>query len=194
MPTTMNEATEILGIVTKYLPPQDIKELFSELNEKVGKKTDNDSLKQSLVMLDQLGKMVDAAPKPAAPQWKWPLFAALGTVWLIHMALVVGMIASFFILPMYERWWVAIPCCVFIWYFTTSRIDCKITALENDIRLRLGLRPIRGFVGHYILLPIRRVRRRLQSRRQASQKSPAETPQQVPPTSPAASSDANQAV
>jgi hypothetical protein len=74
------------------------------------------------------------------------------------MLLVFGMVASFFILPFMEPPWVSLPLCVFIWYFSTSRIECKLTALENNLRGRLGMKKIGGFVGHYFIRPFKKKR------------------------------------
>jgi hypothetical protein len=51
MPTSVDEATKIVDIVHKYLPRNTAKQLFTELNETVGKHTDNDSLRVTLEML-----------------------------------------------------------------------------------------------------------------------------------------------
>jgi hypothetical protein len=80
-------------------------------------------------------------------------------LWLLvalHTMLVFGIVASFFILPFYEPWYVALPLCTFIWFFSTSRIECKLTALENELRGRLGMKKIGGFVGHYFFRPFKR--------------------------------------
>jgi len=54
MPTSENEARKIQEIVNDFLGINEAKELTMRLDEEVGKKTDNDSLKVSLSMLRRL--------------------------------------------------------------------------------------------------------------------------------------------
>lgn len=74
---------------------------------------------------------------------------------LAHMALVVGFVTSFFILPFLEPWYVALPLMTFMFFFTTSNVECKLTRLENYLRQKLGMKRIGGFVGHYVYKPIK---------------------------------------
>lgn len=54
MPITNLEARTIKDIVNSYITEEDAKEMFTELIEDVADITDNDSAKQSLLMLGQL--------------------------------------------------------------------------------------------------------------------------------------------
>ena len=72
----------------------------------------------------------------------------------LHMILVIGIVTSFLVLPFKEPWYTALPLMVFIWFFSTSNVKCKLTMLENHIRKKIGKKRIGGFVGHYILKPI----------------------------------------
>ena len=54
MPITKQEASVIKGIVNKYISEKDCGSLFSELVRDVASETDNDSVKQSILMLNQL--------------------------------------------------------------------------------------------------------------------------------------------
>ena len=54
MPITNLEARTIKDIVNSYIPEDDAKEMFTELIEDVADITDNDSVKQSILMLGQL--------------------------------------------------------------------------------------------------------------------------------------------
>ena len=54
MPITKQEASVIKGIVNKYISEKDAGSLFSELVRDVASETDNDSVKQSILMLNQL--------------------------------------------------------------------------------------------------------------------------------------------
>ena len=54
MPITNLEARTIKDIVHSYITEDDAKEMFAELIEEVADITDNDSVKQSILMLGQL--------------------------------------------------------------------------------------------------------------------------------------------
>ena len=54
MPTSNDEARNIVGIMNDYLTPQDAQSITRRLDEEVGQKSDNDSLKVSLQMLRAL--------------------------------------------------------------------------------------------------------------------------------------------
>jgi hypothetical protein len=54
MPITNLEARTIKDIVNSYLTEEDAKEMFDELIKDVADITDNDSVKQSLLMLGEL--------------------------------------------------------------------------------------------------------------------------------------------
>tara|TARA_R110002020_G_scaffold212028_3_gene418422 strand:- start:1190 stop:1366 length:177 start_codon:yes stop_codon:yes gene_type:complete len=54
MPTSNDEARNIVGIMNEFLSPEDAKTITQRLDDEVGKKSDNDSLKVSLKMLRAL--------------------------------------------------------------------------------------------------------------------------------------------
>ena len=54
MPTSESEARKIQEIVNDFLTTDQARELTTRLDEEVGKKTDNNSLKVSLSMLRRL--------------------------------------------------------------------------------------------------------------------------------------------
>lgn len=108
------------------------------------------------------GGSVSAAPAalrlPARPpQVPAPWWVAWGFRLLVagHGLLVVAFALSFFLLPFGAPWYVALPLMTFMFYFTTTSVECQLTNLENYLRGRLGKRRIRGFVGHYFLRPAR---------------------------------------
>lgn len=142
-----DEAQKIITLSQKHLSLEKTKELFIALDEEVGKTSSNQSVKE---LLEAARLIVD--PPLIVPFYLW--FAFVGLV-VVHMLLVIGIVASFFILPFYMPWYVALPTMVFIWFFSTSKIDCKLTNLENDIRVKLGMKRIGGFVGNYVLKPAR---------------------------------------
>lgn len=75
---------------------------------------------------------------------------------IAHFAVVIGNLLSFFVLPFYADWYVAFPCCSFIVLITFSREPCPLTRLENKLRKGLGMDEVKGFMRHYIVLPLRK--------------------------------------
>lgn len=86
-----------------------------------------------------------------------------------HMTVVVGNIVGFFVLAYqgfmdllgYQHvvhWAVALACCSFIFFVSTSTEECYLTKIENRIRASLGLQPIKGFVKHYLVKPAVQIR------------------------------------
>ena len=73
----------------------------------------------------------------------------------LHMFIVIGNLGAFLALPFLAPWYVAIPLCSFLIHLMFNQaLACPLTALENDIREKLGMRKISGFIGHYIMKPI----------------------------------------
>ena len=57
MVTTVTEAIHLINILLKYLPRERAKNMLEDMNFEIGQYTDNESLKESLVMvLKFLGK------------------------------------------------------------------------------------------------------------------------------------------
>jgi hypothetical protein len=54
MPTSNEEARNIVRIMNDFLSPEDAKAITQRLDQEVGQKSDNDSLKVSLGMLRSL--------------------------------------------------------------------------------------------------------------------------------------------
>ena len=90
------------------------------------------------------------------------------TAWFVvvagHLALILGIFGSLAVLPFLTPWYVATPLCVFIVRLIFSRDPCVFTDLENHFRERLGWPKVRGFVGHYIFSPARKLRRAVLAR------------------------------
>ena len=76
---------------------------------------------------------------------------------IVHFIVIIGNIISFVILPIFAHWYEALPLCSFIlWISTSNVVDCPLTKLENKIRRKLNLREIRGFIGFYLIIPLRK--------------------------------------
>ena len=64
MPITNKEARTIKDIVNSYIEENDAREMFNELVEEVADTTENDSVKQSILMLHTLyPNKVQSGPK-----------------------------------------------------------------------------------------------------------------------------------
>lgn len=142
------EASHIISVAQTFLPQEKLTELLIKLDEEIGKKSENDITKQFLAVLRGI---VDK-PAPPASIWLWTAFYSLV---ILHIILVIMVFISFFVLPFLSPWYIAIPCMTFIWFFSTTRVDCQLTNLENFMRKKLGLKKIGGFVGHYFFKPVK---------------------------------------
>lgn len=145
---TNDDSPRIVALALTYLSDDKLTELLIKLDEEIGKKSNNEITKK---FLSSLRSFVDK-PLPPAPFWLWISFYILV---VLHVILVFGELGSFFILPFYTPWYVALPTMTFIWFFSTTKVECKLTNLENVMRKRLGMKKIGGFVGHYFLKPIK---------------------------------------
>jgi hypothetical protein len=149
MPTTVQEeASRIVSVIQNFIPQDKLTELLIKLDEEIGKKSENDLTKQFLATLRGI---VDKPLQPA-PKWLWAAFYSLV---VLHILLVIMVFGSFFVLPFLSPWYIALPCMTFIWFFSTTRVDCQLTNLENFMRKKLGLKKIGGFVGHYFFKPVK---------------------------------------
>ena len=150
MPTSQQEAFNIVEMLDEYLDEDQARELTARLEQEIGQRTDNDSLKVSLEMLKALyekkPKKIDYVKK-----------ALLYFVILFHCFVIIVNITAFFVLPFLYPLWVWMPVCSFILTVTFTREICPITRLENYLRTSLGLPRIGGFIGHYFIKPIKRL-------------------------------------
>lgn len=150
MPTSQQEAFSIVEILDEYLDENQARELTARLEQEIGQKTDNDSLKVSLEMLKAL---YSKQPKKIDYLKKGLLYSII----LFHAFVIIVNIAAFFVLPFYYPLWVWMPVCSFILTVTFTREICPLTRVENYIRTSLGMSRIGGFIGHYFVKPIKRL-------------------------------------
>lgn len=150
MPTSQQEAFNIVEILDEYLDENQARELTARLEQEIGQRTDNDSLKVSLEMLKAL---YEKKPKKIDYVKKALLYSTI----LFHAFVIIVNIAAFFVLPFLYPLWVWMPVCSFILTVTFTREICPITRLENYLRTSLGLPRIGGFIGHYFIKPIKRL-------------------------------------
>lgn len=152
MPTSNFEAEAIVRLASRYLTKGQQSELFRQLHEQVGAKTENFSLQESLAMLHHL----TAQPaQPSAQPQRW--LALVAFIATCHLLVVLGNVCAFFLLPFLVPWYVALPCCSAIIYLgLTHSGECPLTTWENSARVKAGLPLVHGFLGHYLIRPVRR--------------------------------------
>jgi hypothetical protein len=125
--------------------------LAKQLNKYVGKHTNNNSLRDSLQMLEDLY----THPKAA----EFQLNLRLGKLILrlvigFHLAVIFGNCFSMYIFPFLAPWWavlLALPVFTVCINWIFGRHPCVLTNIENWIRVKLGKPRISTFLKHYIL-------------------------------------------
>ncbi len=152
MPTSVEEANSIVEIMDDFLDADDARELTARLEHEVGQGTDNDSLKVSLEMLKELYK--DRTGSRKKDRLKKISLYSLVT---FHYFVITVNIVAFFILPFLYPLLVWMPLNSFILTVTFSREICPLTRLENYIRTSLGMPRIGGFLGHYVVRPVKKL-------------------------------------
>ena len=90
MPTSQQEAFSIVEILDEYLDENQARELTARLEQEIGQKTDNDSLKVSLEMLKAL---YSKQPKKIDYLKKGLLYSII----LFHAFVIIVNIAAFFV-------------------------------------------------------------------------------------------------
>ena len=154
MPTTNQEAADIVGIVNEYLSPEAAAELVSRLDDEVGKETENDSLKVTLGMLKTLYE-----PEASVSKWKTgTLWTILYTIVTIHMSIIIFNLLACLVIVFLAPWYIALPITSLIVNMTFSPISCPLTRLEDSIRRKLGLPVVRHFMKYYIIDRVRKWR------------------------------------
>ena len=152
MPTSVEEANSIMEIMDDFLDADDARELTARLEHEVGQGTDNDSLKVSLEMLKELYKDRTGSRKRDLCK-KTCLYSLIA----FHCFVVTVNIVAFFILPFLYPLLVWMPLNSFILTVTFTREICPLTRLENYIRTSLGMPRIGGFLGHYMVRPVKKL-------------------------------------
>lgn len=151
MPTSQQEAVDVVSIVADYLDEADAKELMVRLHNEIGVHTDNDSLKVSLQMLKSLYEVPEK--KKIDKVWPYVLYTLVAG----HMLVVLINMIAFFVLPFTYPVYIWIPLNSFILITIFSRSLCPLTRLENYLRVRVGKPTIGGFIGHYIVHPLKKL-------------------------------------
>lgn len=141
---------KIVELIRDHTTQEKFNELVIKLNELNNQNTTNEETKAFIAMFHPFSK--STVPITPAPLWLWFAFY---TLVIVHIGIVLAFITSFFVLPILAPWYIAVPCMTFIWFFSTTQVNCQLTNLENIMRRRLGLRRIGGFMGFYFLRPVK---------------------------------------
>ncbi len=173
MPTSVEEAHNIVRIMNDFLSYEQAVEITKRLNEEVGTKTDNMSLKVSLEMLKEL---YEKMPPPVPPPHddndslrgaariahnnvdafnKSPLFMKVAFLSLVsfHMLVLFGNLISLLVLPWFTPWYIALPVISLLVNFMFSSVPCPLTRLESVLRRNMGMPEIDYFIQHYFYKP-----------------------------------------
>ncbi len=150
MSINKEDVNKIISITQEYLPEEKTKEFLMRLDDEIGKKTTDKSLRE---ILTTIRGIIDPKPTPVPFWFLWAFYLLV----IAHMILVIGFAVAFVILPFYTEWYVALPLMTFMFFFVTTRNECQITNLENYMRQRMGMKRIGGFVGHYFMKPVRKL-------------------------------------
>src|SRR5690242_19458903 len=120
MPTSAEEARNIVTIMNDYLPFDKAVEVTKRLDKEIGEKTDNMSLKVSLQMLKELYEKAPRPPTAPPPSFStgatfWrndaPLHLKLALYGIVgfHMAVLAGNVVAMLMLPFFTSWFIALP-------------------------------------------------------------------------------------
>lgn len=156
MPTSQQEAERIITILGNYLAIDDAYNLIKQLDNEVGKHTDNESLAISLTMLRSLLEHQVVLNKVKSDSNLGYLIAFYALV-SVHLFAVIANLLALILIPFLADWYLVMPLMSLLITLNFSRnIDCPITRLENYLRVKLGKKKIGGFVGHYFIKPLKK--------------------------------------
>ena len=79
------------------------------------------------------------------------LKAILMVIVFVHSVIIFFNVAAFFIVPFKTPWYIWMPICTMVGRTLSASGNCPLTLLENKIRCKIGMKPIKGFVYHYFL-------------------------------------------
>lgn len=74
---------------------------------------------------------------------------ALQVIVMLHALIICLNVTAFIALPLEQPWYVWVPLCTIIARIVWGAGECPLTVLENKIRKKIGMKPIKGFVYHY---------------------------------------------
>lgn len=150
MPTTTNEAGKILQICQQEdVPVEKLARIFRRLKDEVGEASENDSVKQTMRMLDGFVSGLTVAPTQVSAENGWLL--AWGAIVVAHFVIWVALWLSCLLSLIYQPWYITMFGISFCVYLIGVNVICPVTVWENHIRRQLGWPTIRSFTNHYFV-------------------------------------------
>ena len=144
------EIEGIMEILDDFLEEEQARELVARLEQEVADKSDDKDLKKRLKALREFYER-----RPIRKEHFKLVF--LYSVISFHFFVIFVNITAFFLLPFIYPLWVWMPLNSFILTVTFTREVCPLTRLENYLRTSLGIPRIGGFIGHYLVKPLKKI-------------------------------------
>ena len=144
------EIEGIMEILDDFLEEEQARELVARLEQEVADKSGDKDLKKRLKALREFYER-----RPIRKEHFKLVF--LYSVISFHFFVIFVNITAFFLLPFIYPLWVWMPLNSFILTVTFTREVCPLTRLENYLRTSLGIPRIGGFIGHYLVKPLKKI-------------------------------------
>ena len=138
----------IMEILDDFLEEKEARELVARLEQEIGDKSEDKDLKKRLTALREFYQRRPIRKEHFKLMF---LYSVIG----FHFFVIFVNIIAFFLLPFLYPLWVWMPVNSFILTVTFTREVCPLTRLENYLRTALGMSRIGGFIGHYLVKPVR---------------------------------------
>ncbi len=87
---------------------------------------------------------------------------------IVHFVIVLAVPVCFVVIPFATPWYVAIPLMIYLFNLCYTNVQCGLTRLENQLRLKIGLPKIDGFIKHYMVDPWRKYAKSKKSNKHAA--------------------------
>lgn len=163
MPTTLNEADMIVATILEHVSPEAAAQLATKLRERVGERTDNSSVRDTMLMISEAVARITQPPPLSWTQWL--LIRGINAA---HWLVIAGNIVSAASLVFYglagwhaRAWMVAFPLVTFtVWTITSRNYDCPLTKLEDLVRARYRQPLVKAFLAYFVVKPYRQWRQR----------------------------------
>ena len=158
MPMTADESRETVAIMLNYLSPRESRALALALWHRVGEKTENSSVRETLEAILKISSAQDLPPLP------FRVYAGWLVVFVTHWAIALGNLSAAVWLVVctvsplaVPDWAIALPVVTFVvWTITSRTYDCPLSVFEDRYRSYFGLPPLKAFLSHYLVRPLRR--------------------------------------
>jgi hypothetical protein len=154
---TEDESRETVEILSHYMSPRESRAFALAMWQRIGEKTNNPSVRDTLESILKLAEQDTSPPVPPGVYAKW--LSVFAVHWFVALANAVSaVVVVFCALTPYSipEWSIAFPVVTFVVWTIFSRIyDCPLTRMENKIRIKYGLLPMKSFLKFYLIGPLR---------------------------------------